>query len=415
MNRPLRFFSLSSLVVAVACGGRVEDVPSAPGAPAPGSASGSTPGSATPPEDPQVPAAPLPAPVGAVADTATPPLAMLPATSRTRAERCGARLGDGVVGEGGTAIWEASGSGSRRVASGALPGDHHLNRVLGAVGEDVFLETWSGTLDQRYGIVRVASEDGAASEVAPLGVGTVRSAVRWRGALWGVRGTTLVRITTAGVTVVADDVAPSARVVLRTSGVVVADATGVRRVRQDGTLVSAAVPIEGAPYGEAWDVHPDGTVVHAAGKELRRSDRATPLAVAAEPITSARIDLGTGAVAFAVRRVAPALTSLFVVDDAGVRHVLATDRHLTQGTETPFAIVAAELGRLTVATTCSDDEDAPSVMPVHVDAATGAVSYVVDEPAYPYVRDVGRLLDAELLRDADTWLDSAAPRFFLRR
>lgn len=416
--RSLRFFLAgSALAFLSACGGLV-DIPG-PTQGAPPASGGAGSGAADEPGAP-APAPPLPPTAGLVADVTTPPLAALPVTSVERAVRCRRVPGDEISATMTDSVWGVDGAGHQEIAGGRrLLGEHSLNRALGVVGDDVFVETYSFVGDVfRFGIVRVSLNDHVASEVAPLAAGAhMRSVATLGSAIWGLRGADLLRIDAGGVAVVASDAGATSDLVRRTAGLVVVDGPGPRRLvtAAGQVLPLSAVQVPSASSREDWDVHADGTVVYAVDRRIRRSDRPGVLVTANAEISSLRVDAVTGAVAFAVSRPAPDLTSLFVVDGAGVRHVLAAKKHLSQPSEPPFRIFAAFEGVLSVATSCSDDEDAPGLMPVHVDAAVGRVEYVVDDPAYPYVADVGRMLDQGLFHGADAWTPLPTPRFFVRR
>lgn len=359
---------------------------------------------------------PLPTPDGTLrADASSPALADLPTPTADRAKRCSAWLVEEIVPEEQQSAWEVSSEGHRAIASGLLLGEHQFNTIVGVLAGDLFVETWSGMLDRRNGVVRIPIAGGAPSEVAPLSVdGHVRHSLSYAGALWVAQRGKLLRLTAAGVTVVAEDLEENARLVRTTGGLAVVAGDFVRLLR--GTSLTPRAQAA-TVRGEAFDVHPDGTVVYARDRALYRSDRVEPILRASDPIASVRVDASSGAIVFSLFPPSPALSALFVLDGRGVRHVLTNRRALPQDQERPFQVLRSEAGKALVATTCADDADLPSRMPIYVDLSTGAATYVVDEAAWPYVPEYAVLLETGLERRDFGWVDAVhdRPRFYVRR
>jgi hypothetical protein len=417
MKRPATFrFVLSLALVASAlpaCGGRFD--------------AGGTHGDPTATPEPGGPAAsapitpPLPSPdVTLSADATTPALVDLPATSAERSGRCVQRPGDALPSSKTVeTAWHVDRDGHRPLASGVLVGDHRFASVVGALDGDLYVGTSTGVLDDRCGLVRVSLASGASSEVAPLEAGACmrHRALSYAGALWAVRKGAFVRIAQGALSEVATDVGSEAHVVRAAAGLAVVDGDLVRSLRRvDGSLTPRAKGV--VVSSRLFDVHPDGTVVYAEDRTLLRSDRREPLVVASSSIASVRVDEVTGSIAFSVGSrpsLGPALSSLFLLDGAGLRHVLSSVRPQPAPLERSIEVFRSYGGKALFTAACADHPVEPSRMPVSLDLATGAVEYLVDRPAWPFVQENALALETRESYDLG-WLDDARSgvAFFVR-
>ncbi len=415
-----RLLPCLALSLLVACGGAVVDTeasgPSGSGGAEgrPG-ADGATPGAASDRPAPPTPALPVP---GAtfVIDPAAPAKTNVPRTTFAQGRRCELGIGSDIPSAlDEQSAWETASGGSRRLAGGALLGEHHFNRIIGVLGDAVFIETFRPAgMQPLFGIVTVDAVTGAVAEVVPLAsdLGGLRSLVASGAALYGLRDRALVRVTGAGITTLRED-ASGAVLHRNGAGLFLVEPSSVWRVSSSGlALVGPGAPL-GTPA--IFDVHANGTVYYADGETLRRSDAPDlPIVRAAGRLASVRIDTITGDVAFTTERAAPVASSLYVLGAGGVAHVAQTSIHQVQGQETPLRVLDATAGAITAGTTCSNDEDAPDEMPVRFDATTGAASYLVDAPSYPYVKEYGWLRENSY--EEIFWReDVTGVRFFVRR
>jgi hypothetical protein len=388
----LPVLALSLLVGAasvVACGGELVDPIAKPDNGNTTPPTGNSPAS-PPVTDPPAPNTPE-LPVNGstiVLDPAKPAMTPMPRTSKDHVEKCELRIGGGIQAQSEQAAYETAVAGHRRLAGGTLLGEHRYNGILGVIGQKVFLASYSAIAGQfTFGITTVDLVSGAVAEVAPLTKELVGlpNFVSFGSGLYGVHEQELVRVTESGMESLRT-VGDGSVLHRNDAGLFLVEATSIWRVSSTGlALIGSSFPLGTA---SAFDVHANGTVFYAIDEKLYRSDSPdTPIVQAPGRIVSVRIDTLSGDVAFTTARNAPSLSSLYTLRGNGVWHLAQTSKHQSQSTELPMRILDATGGQITVATTCSNDEDLPDEMPVRFDASFGSPTYIVDDPAYPYVKE----------------------------
>lgn len=420
------FLFLGSLASClVACGGGVDvATEGSSGSPAKLPAPAPTTDPARP--NPSTPVLPLPDDT-LVVDPNAAPAARVGPLDQARLLRCGRAIGNGIVAPSDEqGAYETTLTGNRLLASGALVGGHRFNSILGALGEHVFISTWSGSISGdgmsgASGVVSVHVTTGEVHEVAPL-----RSArsfhgrvVPFAGQLYGVESDTLVRFSGDTFESIATSLTHDARLLLNDAGLFVVDAGSASRVTSAG-LVRLPSPTLAAAFAPI-DVHTNGDSFYANGERLYRSGTTTALVKAPGPITSVRIDAVTGKVFFgALRKGAPMVTSLYALDGRSVTHVVEK-----RSSDAGMGVVADEIhileaneGQITFSARCSGNPYESTTMPIRVDAESGALTYRIDDPAYPYVTEVGWMYDrAPGLSSYDVFwrANAGGVSFFVRR
>lgn len=358
-----------------------------------------------------------------VADPSTPARRTLERTSPERAERCGSlRVGAEIPSLPEQGAWEASREGTRLLGSGQLVGDHHFNEILGVDASRLYVASWGNTLDDLYGVVAIDLVGGAVSELAPRGGEHhyARSGVSHEGRVHLVDARTenqLLRLDEDGVTVLAELPEGYFRLRSTTRGLFIAGGvSGELVLRWDGASLEQVIDAGDRSLAD-FDVASDGRVVYAVGEELYLSGREEPLVEASGSIDSVRLDASRGEIVFSVRREAPFSSSVFVLSDDGLEHVLEARRWQSQDTELPLRVLEAHDGSWTLAASCSNDEDAPDSMPLRYAVDYDALMHVIDDPSYPYVREHALLLEGDPYgAGAPVWLEGEqGPRFFVRR
>jgi hypothetical protein len=377
-----------------------------------------------PEPEPQEPGEPLPEPSDTlVADHSTPARYGVERADATRAERCRTLQVGGDISPGPEqGVWEASLAGSRKLASGQLTGAHYFNEVVGVLGDEVYVQTWGGMLDDLYGLVAVDLVSGAETEVVPMQSEHYlhRVATPHEGALYVVderSGHRLLRLTSAGIESLAS--LPVGDWSLRSdgSGLYLSASFPTPQIwRWDGLGLAPVVQGASGPIND-YDLAPDGELVYAVGEELFLTGREAPLVRAVGNIESVRVDRVRGEVIFSVSREAPAKSSVYWLVQGTLVHALESTKWQSQDQEQPLRVLAAALGTWVLSASCSNDEDAPDTMPIRYNVDFNVLHHVIDQAAYPYVDETvllqrfGRQYYGE-----PVWRDTpSGPIFYVRR